>query len=104
MKINLDTKYYYIINEDLGMSKGKLCAQVSHVAMMLSEEYSEVGRAIVLKAKETKLKSLIDMPELQPVFYINDAGFTEVPEGSLTCIGFKENDFSQKFTKRLRLI
>jgi len=104
MRINLDTKYYYIINKDLNMSLGKLSAQVSHVAMKLGEEYEEIGRAIILKAKETKLKQLISAPQLQPVFYIKDAGFTEVPEGSLTCIGFKENNYSKKFTKRLRLI
>jgi len=25
------------------------------------------------------------------VFYIKDAGLTQVPEGSLTCVGFKGN-------------
>ncbi len=104
MNINLDTKYYYIINSDLKISKGKIAAQVSHVAMELSQEYNEVGKAVILKASEEKLKSLISNRDLFPVFIIQDAGLTEVPKGSLTCIGFKETDISEKFTKDLKLV
>ena len=39
MKTNLNIKYYYIINSDLNMSKGKMASQVSHVAMKLGERY-----------------------------------------------------------------
>lgn len=87
MKTNLDTKYYYIINDDLKMSKGKIVAQVSHVAMMLGEKHKEIGRAIILKAPKDILEMImVNAPNISVIF---DAGFTEVPAGSLTCIGFK---------------
>lgn len=99
MKLNLDIKYYYIINEDLGMSKGKIVAQVSHVAMMLGEKYGEIRRAIVLKASKEILKRFKDEED---IFFIEDAGFTEVPKGSLTCIGFK--DEGKINTKEFKLL
>jgi len=49
MKIDLNVTYYYIINEDIKMSKGKIAAQVSHVAMLLSKMNKPIGRAIILK-------------------------------------------------------
>lgn len=104
MKVNLDTKYLYIINADLKMSKGKIAAQVSHVAMQLGERYGEIGRAIVLKAIEPYIRSALNYSQLNPIFFIEDAGLTEVPKGSLTCIGFKENSVSTEFTKGLKLV
>ena len=102
MNINLDTTYYYIINDDLKMSKGKIAAQVSHVAMMLAERHHEVGKAVVLKAPEHVLKDNMNKPG---VVFIQDAGFTEVPPGSLTCIGFcKESHEIIPNIKELKLV
>jgi len=107
MEINLDVKYYYIINSDLNMSKGKIAAQVSHVAMQLGKVYGVIGRAIVLKASETELwryLSLTADPRIPPMYYIKDAGLTEVPPDSLTCIGFKETEYIKERTKSLKLV
>lgn len=103
MKTDLDTKYYYIINSDLKMSKGKIAAQVSHVAMQLGKVYDVIGSAIVLKATEEELLRLLGRKEMI-AYSIRDAGLTEVPEGSLTCIGFIEKSFTREITKELKLV
>jgi len=101
MEINLDAKYYYLVNSDLKMSKGKVAAQVSHVAMMIGEKYNEVGRAVVLKADQKILEEFI---QKENVFFIRDAGLTEVPKDSLTCVGFKDSDELKKFVNGLKLL
>jgi PTH2 family peptidyl-tRNA hydrolase len=122
-KIDLTHTYIYIINEDLGMSKGKIAAQVAHIAVMMGCYWSEydddegetkplIGRNIILKAPEAYLRRIIANANEgehlivgQPVFYIEDAGLTEVPAGSLTCIGFtKDNCYTDKLTKNLKLV
>jgi peptidyl-tRNA hydrolase len=42
--------------------------------------------------------------DLDSVKYIRDAGLTEVPEGTLTCIGFKQTENTKRLTKNLRLV
>ena len=101
MKIDLKVTYVYIIDESLKMSKGKIAAQVSHVAMQLAGVYHVIGRAIVLKADHKTIMQLFKYPNVK---YIIDAGLTEVPEGSLTCIGFKQTPFMEHFTKKLKLV
>lgn len=122
ININLSITYVYIINEDLGMSKGKIAAQVSHVAMQLGcywgeHDYEEnetnpnIGKAIILKAPESYLRNIIENTNKnknliigQPVFYIEDAGLTQVPKNSLTCIGFCKYPDNEKLTKNLKLV
>jgi len=101
MKVDLSITYVYVINSDLKMSRGKIAAQVSHVAMMLAEYGLPIGRAIVLKATGEILREFIKRPEVK---YIMDAGLTEVPEGSLTCVGFIQNSELRKITGKLRLV
>jgi peptidyl-tRNA hydrolase len=120
--IDLTRTYIYIINEDLGMSKGKIAAQVSHVAMQLAcywgtldreegEMEPVIGKAIVLKAPESYLRNIIENTNKgknlivgQPVFYIEDAGLTQVPKGSLTCVGFVQFENIVELTKNLKLV
>jgi len=119
--VDLSRTYVYIINDDLGMSKGKIAAQVSHVAMQMGAYWGDynsdegetnviVGRALVLKAPESYLRNIVENANKgthlivgQPVFYIEDAGLTQVPAGSLTCIGFVEDETTKKLTKNLKL-
>lgn len=99
--VNLNETYIYIIDDGLGLSKGKIAAQVSHVAMELADEYKELGRAIVLKADHETIMKLFKYPRVK---YICDAGLNEVPAGTLTCIGFKQTPFMKKFTDKLKLV
>jgi len=102
MIIDLERKYYYVINEDLKMSKGKIASQVSHVAMQLGECYDYIGRAVVLKTSEEILKDLKENADF--AFSIIDAGLTEVPENSLTCVGFISTTKNDILTKTLKLV
>lgn len=101
--MHLNKIYVYVVNSSLKMSKGKIAAQVSHVAMLLTEYASPlvIGTAVVLKARESILKELTKNPEVR---YIRDAGLTQVPKGSLTCVGFVQNSEFKKITRKLKLV
>jgi peptidyl-tRNA hydrolase len=101
-KVDLSMTFVYVIDESLGMSKGKIAAQVSHVAMELADEYNILGRAIVLKADHKNFMKLFT--HVPRVKYILDAGLTEVPPDTLTCVGFKESEYTHFMTKNLRLV
>jgi peptidyl-tRNA hydrolase len=100
-KVDLSITFVYIVDESLGMSKGKIAAQVSHVAMELADEYKILGRAIVLKADHNTIMKLMKYPHVK---FIVDAGLNEVPEGTLTCIGFFQDNLMRHLTKNLKLV
>jgi PTH2 family peptidyl-tRNA hydrolase len=104
---DLTTTFVYIIDESLKMSKGKIAAQVSHCAMLLADKYDCLGRAIILKMDYIRFNSLKYYAEHHPeeMVYIKDAGLTEVPPGTVTCIAFKQTViFRQAITKDLKLV
>lgn len=100
--VDLSVTFVYVIDESLGMSKGKIAAQVSHVAMELADDYKIIGRAIILKADHPIFMKL--WSSITAKAYIIDAGLTEVPAGSLTCIGFRQTEETKQFTKDLKLV
>jgi peptidyl-tRNA hydrolase, PTH2 family len=105
--IDLTTTFVYIIDESLKMSKGKIAAQVSHCAMLLADKYNCLGRAIILKMDHNKFGELLRDAEgiLDEFVYIKDAGLTEVPPGTVTCIAFKQTViFRRAITKDLKLV
>lgn len=87
---------YYLVNTDLGMSTGKIGAQIAHASMIIAlrDQYQEnfqVWREIdmkkiVLAATEDRMREIID--ENPTVVKIIDKGFTEIEPNSLTVIGF----------------
>lgn len=102
-----DYTMYILINTDLGMQKGKIASQVGHVVGMLVERimrgtYEGTGatkeqqlaylrwkktghKKIVLKATQKELEAIKDNPDAE---YVVDAGKTQIPENSLTVVGF----------------
>ena len=81
---------YFIVNQDVRMSAGKLAVQVAHVATQIAVEYgadatfqkwhsSALHKKIVLQGKEEELRSLIDYGFVAT----RDAGLTEIPVGTL---------------------
>lgn len=100
-KVDLDVVYVYVVNMNLNMSRGKIAAQVSHVAMLLADLNKPIGRAIVLRAEEGILEDLIKMKE---VVHIRDAGLTEVPKDSLTCIGFIRTPKMKLISREFKLL
>ena len=107
---------YYVINSNLNMSPGKIAVQVAHVAVkiVLNEEilcpvlfnkwYNEYNqKKIVLKGKQKDLQKLVNLG----IFYhINDLGLTEIPSGSLTCVGLGTmwKSDAQQYIKGLQLL
>jgi PTH2 family peptidyl-tRNA hydrolase len=85
---------YFIVNEEVRMSAGKLAVQVAHVATQMAIEHgedesfkkwhsSELHKKVVLQCKEKDLLKLID----DGFAHTRDAGLTEIPAGTLTVVG-----------------
>ncbi len=95
-------KLVVVVREDLNLSCGKLAVQVAHAAVecvlkskkvknpWLDEWLREGQKKVVVKAK-----NLEELYELQfrarnlglVTSIIKDAGLTEVPPGTVTCLG-----------------
>jgi len=101
-KGEMEYKLVIVIRDDLKMSGGKLAAQVAHAAVTcaleskakkakwFSEWYREGQRKVVLKAKDIEqLRSLKDMAAKAgiPFSLVTDAGLTELPPNTTTCLG-----------------
>ena len=101
-KGEMEYKLVVVVREDLKMSLGKLSAQVAHAAVScsleakarktkwFSEWYGEGQRKVVLKVKGLdELRALKDkaMRAKLPNVLITDAGLTELPPGTATCLG-----------------
>ena len=88
---------YIIINTNLKLSTGKLCAQVGHAVqdVVIScrgnrkrwQTYKNSGSAkIVLKADQQTFDEILASSYKK--FIVTDAGKTECVEGTITAIGF----------------
>ena len=86
---------YFIVNNELSMSKGKVAAQVSHASTVLAvrdgftknfnEWLNNIKRVIVLQADEEEMLYIHD--NVPKSIKIVDKGFTEIPENSFTVLG-----------------
>ena len=88
---------YIVVNTDLKLSTGKLCAQVGHAVqdVVIScrgnkkrwNSYKNNGSAkIVLKADQQTFDELLECSCKK--FIVIDAGKTEIASGTVTAIGF----------------
>lgn len=103
-----DPVVMYLVVHEIGMSTGKLAAQVGHAVGMLYIKYmmhtgllsdeklkiweewqSGHFRKVTLTANDSKWKKLKDQLSQSGIEYglVIDAGFTEIPRGSETVIG-----------------
>lgn len=120
---------YFVINKEFNMSPGKLASQVAHVATIITKKYTELDcyckanlyisetdfdnmviwnkwfntdqKKIILHGKEKDLLKLID----NGFAYIRDNGLTEIPKGTLTCVGLPPmyKSEAQRYVKRLQI-
>lgn len=93
-----NVKMYIIVNKDLKMGTGKIAGQVGHCVAKLTrklenkktESYKEWVKTaeakIILKSTEKQMLELLDKYNCVEV---RDAGKTQIPENSLTVIGFE---------------
>lgn len=95
-------KQVIVLRTDLGMSKGKIAVQVAHAAVSAAEEarkkfkawwkewLREGQRKIVVKVKSEKELLLLEQKAEKaglPHALVRDMGLTEIPPGTLTCLG-----------------
>lgn len=98
----MEYKLAVAVRNDLKLSKGKVAVQVAHAsvscALKAKKEnkkwfkpwYNEGQRKIVVKAENLRmlyeLKSVAEKKKLTTSL-VEDAGLTEVPPGTITCLG-----------------
>lgn len=121
---------YVIVNSDLGMGKGKIAAQCCHAACHVTrilernqrkcEKYTQWLKKdgetkVVLRATQAELQKVLDQFEVDRVVKrennekdwcvaVHDAGRTQIPAGSLTCIAFKPTDRAPTEIEKLKLL
>lgn len=99
---NMEYKLAVAVRNDLKLSKGKLAVQVAHASVICALKmrnenmkwfkswYDEGQRKIVVKAENLEmlyeLKSTAEKKKLTTSL-VEDAGLTEVPPGTITCLG-----------------
>ena len=97
----MEYKLAVAVRNDLKLSKGKLAVQVAHASVICALKsknekkwfkpwYDEGQRKIVVKAEN--LEMLYELKELATskklvTAIVEDAGLTEVPPGTVTCLG-----------------
>jgi PTH2 family peptidyl-tRNA hydrolase len=101
-KGELQYKLVVVVREDLKMSGGKLAVQVAHAAVScaleakskrsswFSEWYREGQRKVVVRAKDLEELRMLDAKAARagiPRALIADAGLTELPPNTTTCLG-----------------
>lgn len=111
-------KQVIVIRSDLGLSKGKLAAQAAHASLAAykragaaaREEWEKSGsKKVVLKVAglaELDEIFLLAKREKLPAEKITDAGHTEVPEGTVTCVGIgpAEEEKIDRVTGKLKML
>ena len=116
-----DYKQVIVVRKDLGMGTGKLAAQVAHAAVMAVEItkmrnlnwFSSWFRAGQTKVV-VKVQNLDELIEIRKhaeslhlsVAEIRDSGLTQIPPGTVTCIGIGPgpSGLIDKVTNHLKLL
>ena len=111
-------KLAIIVRNDLKMGKGKIAAQCCHAAI---ECYKKADKNKIRKWENTgsakvvlKVQSLEELYELKeiakrnniPNSFITDAGRTQIPSSTVTCLGIgpDEDEIIDKITGDLKLL
>ncbi|MEM2918616.1 MAG: peptidyl-tRNA hydrolase Pth2 [Candidatus Altiarchaeota archaeon] len=109
-------KQVILVRKDLKLSKGKLAVQVAHASVSAAEKskfknlwLNEGQKKAVLKVENlSELERIYEIAKKEnlPVVMIEDAGLTELPKGTKTCIaiGPEEEQKIDKITGKLKLL
>jgi peptidyl-tRNA hydrolase, PTH2 family len=117
----MEFKQVIIVRRDINMGTGKIAAQVAHAAVMGAEKvkvsrkewfnsWFGTGQAkVVVKVKNVeeliKVKNRAEELYL-PVVQVQDSGLTQIPPGTITCIGIgpAPSELVDKVTFELKLL
>ena len=110
-------KQVIVVRGDLNISRGKIAAQACHASLgsykradkrIINRWEDEGGKKVVVKVNN--LEELFQVYEVVkttniPYFLVQDAGHTELPESTITCLGIgpDEDDKIDKITQDLKL-
>ena len=120
-KIRVELKQVIVVRKDIAMGRGKLAAQVAHASLLAVEKarstrenwfnlWFKTGQAkVVLKAEN--LTELIELEDHArtiglPAVSVQDSGLTQIPSGTITCIGIGPGpvELIDKVTSYLKLL
>lgn len=112
----MELKQVIVVRKDLKLSKGKLAAQVAHASLSAAEK-SKWKREWMEGLQKKSVLKCKDLDELLEIYedakkvglsaeIIRDAGRTEIPAGTVTCVGIgpAPEDEMDKVTGRLKLL
>jgi len=109
-------KQVIVIRKDLNLKKGKLAVQVAHASILasnkssLKEEWEKEGqKKVVLECENLKALVFLYQEALSkglPSAIVIDAGLTQIPRGTKTCIGIgpEKEEKIDKITSSLKLV
>jgi PTH2 family peptidyl-tRNA hydrolase len=111
-------KQVMVIRVDLNMGKGKMVAQACHASLgaykrsdekIIKKWELEGEKKVVVKVQS--LRELYEIYEMVknteiPSYLVQDAGRTELPKGTVTCLGIGPDDDEKidKVTNELKLL
>jgi peptidyl-tRNA hydrolase len=81
-----------LARKNLKMTPGKLAAQSVHAALglALKAQLEAAMPVVVLEVSDKKFQEAVAANECS--YVVHDAGYTEVPHGTQTCVAFFEED------------
>ncbi|HET6641106.1 MAG TPA: peptidyl-tRNA hydrolase Pth2 [Nitrososphaeraceae archaeon] len=117
----MEFKQVIVVRKELRMGMGKLAAQVAHAAVSGAEHVMTSNPSWFMKwfssgqAKiVVKVHSLEDLHRIKrkaqtsglPVVQVQDRGLTQIPEGTITCLGIgpAPSPLIDRITKDLKLL
>lgn len=117
----MEVKQVIVVRKDLRMGIGKIASQVGHAAVLgvercrkynklwLRNWFNEGQPKIVVKVNsfEELLQVQSDAEKLMmPLVIVQDRGLTQIPTGTVTCIGIgpAPSDIIDKVTSKLKLL
>ncbi|ODS36124.1 aminoacyl-tRNA hydrolase [Candidatus Altiarchaeales archaeon WOR_SM1_SCG] len=93
----MELKQVMLIRKDLKLSRGKLAVQVAHASVTAAEKSEfkkdwlryEQKKVVLTTENLNELFELFEKAKREglPCALIRDAGHTEIPPGTVTCVG-----------------
>jgi peptidyl-tRNA hydrolase, PTH2 family len=98
----MEYKLVIVVREDLGLSPGKMAVQVAHAAVTAALEakarhtkwfhawFEEGQKKVVVRAADLDALKALERKAAElklPTALVEDAGLTELPPGTTTCLG-----------------